>query len=150
MADTMTGAPSLRAVILPDVTALLREGNAIRPYAFASHLARPDGPLAQAIAAARVEGPPWFSPESGPRDPTPVILAVRARSDGRIVVGEGHFDPEDGDGKWWWAGESRGDYGADAIETHFGIVVAWMPLPPPPTTAQPDTASPAEGGRTDG
>jgi len=90
---------------------------------------------------SRAETPPWLHPDSGPRNRTPVILAAQARTDCRIVVGEGYFDPEDGDGKWWWAGESRGDYNADAIETYFGIVIGWMPLPAPPTTP---------GGRTDG
>jgi hypothetical protein len=82
--------------------------------------------------------------DSAPRDKTPVIIAVPHKDNDAFIVGEAYFDPEHyGDGDWWWAGNSHGDYhGGPISEINYNGPSAWRPLPSPPSLLSEDT----EGG----
>lgn len=73
----------------------------------------------------------WLPIESAPRDGTPVIVAAKNRA--QTIVGEARFDPEDGDGNWWWAGENWGDAHAESMAARGWHPTHWQPLPPPPS-----------------
>ncbi len=79
--------------------------------------------------------------DAAPKDKTPVIIAVPHKDNDGYIVGEAYFDPEHyGDGDWWWAGTSHGDYHSGPIsEINYHWPSAWRPLPSPPTIRSNDT-----------
>lgn len=74
--------------------------------------------------------------DAAPKDKTPVIIAVLHKDNDAYFVGEAYFDPAHyGDGDWWWAGSSHGDYhGGPISEINYHGPSAWRPLPAPPST----------------
>ena len=79
--------------------------------------------------------------DAAPKDKTHVIIAVPTKDKEDFIVGEAYFDPENyGDGDWWWAGTSYGDYhGGPISEINYHGPTAWRPLPPPPSIRSSDT-----------
>ncbi len=79
--------------------------------------------------------------DAAPKDKTPVIIAVLHKDNDAFIVGEAYFDPEHyGDGDWWWAGNSYGDYhGGPISEINYNGPSAWRHLPAPPSLMSEDT-----------
>ncbi|PDT47283.1 hypothetical protein CO661_13965 [Sinorhizobium fredii] len=76
----------------------------------------------------------WERIETAPKDRTPVIIAVPTKDRDDYIVGEAYFDPEHyGDGDWWWAGNSHGDYHDGPIsDINYHGPTHWQHLPTAP------------------
>lgn len=79
------------------------------------------------------------APMPGDGEPMQAVLLMWDNRDGSRHVGEAWWHPSDPDGgAWWWANTSPGDYRSDCIrESISGQILAWIPLPPPPTLGDP-------------
>lgn len=75
------------------------------------------------------------APMPGENEPrVPVLLAWNYR-DGTMASGEAYWHPTDPEGgAWWWANTEPGDYfSSDILDGITGQIVAWMPIPDPPS-----------------
>lgn len=76
------------------------------------------------------------APHEG-QDGASVLLTVRNRNTGVVFAGEAYYDPREESEGWRWANTGPGDYYAEPV-TQVCDVLAWCPMPEPPSAALTD------------